>query len=136
MQGRNVWPHFCRFTLVGLLGAGVQLSCIYLLTKCLIARAVCAAPLAVEIALLHNFIWHERFTWRDRNIGGFAQRNIRLWRFHAGNGFISLFGNTVVIYFLVDRLKAPVLPSTIAAIALCALLNFLIADRWVYCSRA
>jgi putative flippase GtrA len=95
-------------------------------------RDLLAAPLAVELALLHNFAWHERFTWRDRSLKNLSQRAIRLWRFHLANGLVSLLGNTLVIYCLVERLKAPVLPSAAAAIALCALANFLLADRWVF----
>lgn len=121
-----------RFGLVGLLGAGLQLLSLYLLTKGLHLRQVVAAPMAVEIAVLHNFLWHERFTWRERKVTGLASRAIRLWRFHAANGFVSLFGNTLLIYCFVERLKLPVLPSTIGAIGLCSLLNFLLADRWVF----
>jgi hypothetical protein len=56
----------------------------------------------------------------------------RLWRFHAGNGLTSLAGNTVLTYCLVDRLRVPVLPSAMGAIVICSLINFFIADRWVY----
>ncbi len=57
---------------------------------------------------------------------------LRLWRFHAGNGLVSLAGNAILMYCLVERLKAPILPAAIGAIVLCSLANFLIADRWVY----
>jgi putative flippase GtrA len=86
----------------------------------------------VEVVLWHNFFWHERFTWRDRGFTGFRQRAIRLYRFHATNGLVSLAGNTLLIYGLVQLLKAPALPSTLAAIATCAPVNFFLADRWVY----
>jgi putative flippase GtrA len=57
---------------------------------------------------------------------------LRLWRFHAGNGLVSLAGNTALMYCLVERLKAPVLPAAMGAIVICSLANFLIADRWVF----
>jgi putative flippase GtrA len=123
---------FGRFGLVGLLGAALQLISLYLLTKCVHLRATAATPLAVEIAILHNFVWHQRFTWSDRSVHSLPQRFIRLCRFQAGNGLLSLFGNTLLIYGLGERLKFPVLPSSIAAILLCSLLNFVVADRWVY----
>jgi putative flippase GtrA len=108
----------------------VQVLLVTLLAKSFAAAV--AAPLAVEVAVLHNFFWHERFTWPDRRGTGIRQLAARLWRFHAGNGLISLAGNTALLYVLVDRLHAPVLPSAIAAIAICSLANFVVADRWVY----
>ncbi len=129
---RLQWSRLWKFSFVGLAGAGLQLISAYLLTKYAHLRGVLAAPLAVEIAVLHNFIWHQRFTWRDRNTNGRPQQLVRLWRFQFGNGLISIFGNTLLIYCFVERLNAPILPATMAAIALCSLLNFLLADRWVY----
>jgi putative flippase GtrA len=82
---------------------------------------------------LHNFVWHERFTWRNRAPRDARQLASRLWRFHAGNGFVSLAGNSILMYCLVERLRAPVLPAAVGAIVLCSLANFLIADRWVFC---
>jgi putative flippase GtrA len=125
-----------RFNLVGLLGAAWQLLLISVLTKSFHLPAVAATPIAVEIAVLHNFIWHERFTWRDRRVGSIRQTILRLARFHAGNGLVSLIGNTGVMYVLVERAKAPVALSATAAILFCSLANFMIADRWVYRPRA
>ena len=123
---------FSRFSLVGFMGALLQLALLSLLTKGFGFLSTAAIVVAVEITILHNFIWHERFTWSNRALKGSRQTALRLWRFHAGNGLISLAGNTVLMYCLVERLKAPVLPAAIGAIVLCSLANFLIADRWVY----
>ena len=123
---------FGRFNLVGLLGAALQLLLTYVLTKILHVPAVPATAAAVEIVVLHNFIWHERFTWRDRRVAGFSPTAIRLGRFHAGNGLVSMVGNTVLMYWLAERLKVPVVLSAIAAMAICSLANFLIANHWVY----
>ena len=123
---------FGRFSLVGFMGAVLQLMLVWLLTRSFGVLSTVATLIAVEIAVLHNFIWHERFTWGNRGTrrrGQFAQR---LWRFHAGNGLVSLAGNTMLMYCLVERLKAPVVPAATAAIVLCSLANFLIADRWVF----
>jgi putative flippase GtrA len=122
-----------RFSLVGLLGAVLQLVLVWTLNGRL---GIGATPVAVELVVLHNFLWHERFTWRDRRATGVRAMAMRLWRFHAANGLVSLIGNTALMYGLVDRLKAPVLPSAAAAIAVCSIVNFLLADRWVYAVRS
>lgn len=129
---------FGRFNLVGLAGAGVQLLVFDFLLRALHLPGVTATPIAVEIAVLHNFLWHERFTWRDRELSGMRERAVRLWRFHAGNGLISVLGNSAVTYVLMDWVNAPPLLAAVAAIAVCAPANFLLADRWVYapeCAR-
>jgi putative flippase GtrA len=131
MSGRH-YARFGRFSLVGALGAGLQVLVFDLLLKFFQMPEVAAAPIAVEIVVLHNFWWHERFTWRDRGLNGLRQRIIRLWRFHVSSGLISLAGNTGLTYYFVEQLKSPALASAVAAIAICAPVNFLIADRWVY----
>jgi len=123
---------FGRFNLVGLMGAALQLVLLDLLMERFGLSGVVAAPIAVETAVLHNFFWHERFTWRDQRTIGLRQRAIRLWRFHAGNGLISLAGNTLLIYCLSHYLHAPPLTAAVTAIALCSPINFLVADCWVY----
>jgi putative flippase GtrA len=127
-----VTGRFGRFGLVGVIGAVLQLMLVSLLTKGFGVLSTAATLVAVEITVLHNFIWHEHFTWSNRGPRSSRQLALRLWRFHAGNGLVSLAGNAVLMYCLVERLKAPVLPAATGAIAVCSLANFLIADRWVF----
>jgi len=121
-----------RFSLVGFIGALLQLALVSLLTKYFGVLSTAATLVAVEITILHNFVWHEHVTWSDRGSKDFRHLVRRLWRFQTGNGLVSLAGNTALMYCLVERFKAPVLPAAIGAIAVCSLANFLIADRWVY----
>ena len=126
----TAWLRFGKFNLVGIAGAAVQLSLIALLTKSFDLRAGLAAAIAVEVAILHNFAWHERFTWRDRTAD--SSPLVRLLRFHAANGTVSLIGNAVLVDLFVERCGFPVVLSGLAAILICALVNFRLADRWVY----
>ena len=123
---------FGKFNLVGLLGAVLQLMLFYLLMRAGHLSTSPATVIAVEIAVLHNYVWHERFTWRDRAPLNLRQRIVRLCRFHAGNGLVSLAGNTALTYIFVEWLALPAVISAVAAIALCTPANFLLADRWVY----
>ena len=123
---------FGRFSLVGFIGALLQLTLLSLLTKYFGVLSTAATLVAVEITILHNFVWHESFTWSNRGPNGSRKLALRLWRFHAGNGLVSLAGHATLMHCLVERFKAPVLPAAMGAIAICALANFLIADRWVF----
>jgi len=55
-----------KFNLVGAIGIGVQFSALFLLKSVLHLDYLAATAIAVEAAVLHNFVWHERFTWVDR----------------------------------------------------------------------
>jgi len=84
--------------------------------------------------VLHNFVWHERWTWPDRP-AGWRDRAMRLLRFHAGNGGVSIFSNLVVMRALVGSAGLPYLPANLIAIAGTSILNFLIGEFFVFRSR-
>jgi putative flippase GtrA len=91
-----------------------------------------ATALAVEIAVLHNFVWHERFTWRDRP-GGRRERLLRLLRFHLGNGAVSIVGNLGLMWLLVSRFHMKrILVANAIAIGVCSFLNFALGEWFVF----
>jgi putative flippase GtrA len=117
------------FNAVGLLGVAVQLAVLDA-ALALNLPYLMATAVAVEAAVLHNFAWHERWTWRERaQVPG---RLARLAGFHAGNGAVSLAGNLAIMRVLVGAGRFHPLAANIAAIVICSLVNFLISDRLVY----
>ena len=118
---------WCKFSLVGAIGIAVQLGMLALLTAAGL-HYLPATALAVEAAVLHNFAWHQNFTWSDRE-GGVLER---LARFHVTNGVISILGNLALMRLLVGGLGMPPVPANLASIAVCSLANFLAADRIVF----
>lgn len=120
-----------KFNMVGGVGIGVQLGCLKLLLHFQM-NYLAATALAVEIAVLHNFVWHERFTWKDRPGGG-RERLMRLVRFHLGNGAVSILGNVGLMWLLVGRfhMKQVVVANGIA-IAICSVLNFALGEWFVF----
>ena len=65
-----------RFNAIGIAGAAVQLTALKLLSVVGVHYLI-ATALAVEAAVLHNFFWHCRWTWKET--GG------SLLRFHLAN---------------------------------------------------
>ena len=121
---------FARFNAVGVLGFGVQLAILALLTRAGV-HYLAATAIAVEATLLHNFAWHERWTWKERRSRG-EGRVLRLARFHALNGVVSFAGNLLLMAALVGALHVtPVLANAIA-VTVCATLNYFAADRMVF----
>jgi putative flippase GtrA len=154
---------FFRFNVVGALGIGVQLATAALLVGVLGIHYLVGTALAIEISLLHNFVWHERWTWRDRRPGRANTRTageagveacnraadtggagvqacyrtvlLRCLAFHAGNGCVSIVGTLALLPFLVGRLGLHYLAANLAAIAATGILNFLVGDRLVFVRR-
>ncbi len=120
------------FAAVGAMGIGVQLGTLAVLARVLDGADLAATALAVEAALLHNFLWHERWTWRDRPCTGWRRRVARLTAFHLTNGAISLATNLLVTAAGVRRLGCDVLIANAFAIVTAATLNFLAGDRVVF----
>jgi putative flippase GtrA len=120
-----------KFSLVGSLGIGVQLAALVSLSAAGL-NYLPATGLAVEAAVLHNFLWHLRFTWVDRRPGQPRQILSRLLRFHLSNGIVSLAGNLVLMRILAGTFAVPLIASNFIAVSICSLANFVISDRWVF----
>jgi putative flippase GtrA len=121
-----------KFNLVGGIGILVQLATLALLTHVFRWNYLPATALAVEAAVLHNFLWHERFTWADRSSPNFGQCLARLLRFNLTTGTVSIIGNLAFMHLLVGCIGVPPLAANLTSIAACSLLNFVVNDRLVF----
>jgi putative flippase GtrA len=121
-----------KFSAVGVVGIGVQMGCFALLFSGLHVNYMTATALAVETAVLHNFAWHERYTWKERARGGTRDLMYRLARFHAGNGLVSIVGNLALMRILVGAIGVNHYLASGTSIAVCSILNFAISERFVF----
>lgn len=118
-----------RFYAVGGIGIVVQLAALGLFKTVLGWHYLWATASAVEVALLHNFLWHELWTWKDRT-GKNSGRLARLVRFNLTTGAVSILGNLVFMRVLAGHFGIPYLAANVLSIAACAVLNF-VASEWV-----
>jgi putative flippase GtrA len=121
-----------KFNGVGLLGVGVQLSTLTFLKGGLGLHYLVATVVAVEAAVLHNFAWHERWTWVDRTKLQRARLAGRLVRFHVANGLISVCGNLALMWVLVSRSQLDYVAANILSIGACSMLNFYASEAFVF----
>lgn len=120
------------FNLVGVLGFVLQLTTLFLLKRYAHIQYLAATAIAVETALLHNFVWHEQVTWADV-ISPFRHGVLgRLIRFHLVNGVISIAGNIAFTWMLLEALDWPYLLANGASVVICSVLNFIAGDRLVF----
>jgi len=125
---------FVRFNLVGAIGILVQLAVVTLLVGVFGLHYLAGTALAIETAVLHNYAWHERWTWRARTRARAASSSVffRCLAFHAGNGAVSLLGSLALLPLFVGVLHLHYLVANLGTIAATGLLNFVIGDRIVF----
>ncbi len=119
-----------KFNLVGALGMGVQLGSLALFNRLAPAHLLWSSGAAVELAILHNFVWHMHYTWRDRGHQASALAN--LLRFQLSNGLVSLLGNLALMPLLVQGARLPLLAANLVAIVCCSGLNFYLGNVWAF----
>jgi putative flippase GtrA len=128
----SILKRWIMFNSVGAVGFALQIVTLWILVTGIRMKPLLATGVAVETAVLHNFFWHENWTWADRTkrTGGGLLR--RLLAFHMANGFISLAGNLVLMQLFVEELGLHYLLSNIISVSICAILNFAAGDRLVF----
>ena len=135
-EARRCFLRWMKFNAVGGIGICVQLAALAFFRSWLGLDYLLATGLAVEIAVIHNFLWHARFTWADRPARRPVQSLVRLAKFNASNGAVSIVGNLVLMRLLVGELKFNFVASNLLAIVFCSLVNFMLGDRFVFEAEA
>ncbi len=126
----NPFVRWLRFNLVGALGMVLQLAALALFNRCTPGHYLFTSAAALEVTLLHNFVWHVRYTWRDRH--GESALLIPFVRFHFTNGLVSLLGNLALMHILIHEAHLPLLASNGIAILCCSVVNFVLGDFWAF----
>src|ERR1700748_3214957 len=96
-----------KFNAAGMLGVGLQLALLHGLTRFAHVNYLAATALAVEATLLHNFLWHERYTWRIRTALKPRASLRRYLHFNLTNGAVSLAGNLLLMKLLAGQAGVP-----------------------------
>lgn len=133
-----------RFAAVGVPGFGIQLGALEILMSMARWPWLPATIVAVQLAVVHNFLWHERWTWRDRTGG---RRPVpgagslvtpllaRFARFNAMTGVTSIAGNAALMAVYAGVWGLPAIAANTLAVGTLSLVNFVMSDRWVFCRR-
>ncbi len=125
---KRLGVRWLKFNAVGIAGVLVQLAALALFHSVLGIHYLAATALAVEIAVLHNFAWHERWTWRDRP----GNSPARLARFNATTGLLSIGSNLILMRLFAGALGIPYLAANLLAIAVTSMANFVVSELFVF----
>ena len=122
-----------KFNAVGIAGAVVQLAILTLLVQ-LQVQYLIATAVAVEVAILHNYFWHLRWTWAGQTPLPFSTDTFS--RFQVANGLLSLLSNLVLMRVFTGKFDWSPLVANGVAIVLTSVANFTLGDRWVFAVRS
>ncbi len=126
----NLSARLVRFNAVGAAGMGVQLGILWLLADIAHVHYMLATPVAVAMAVVHNFVWHWWWTWHDH--ADASDLAAAFVRFAAANGVVSLSGNLGVMATLVSGAHIEPVVANGVAIGVCGLLNFWLGHAFVF----
>lgn len=126
---RAVFQRFAKFSTVGAGGVAVQGLTLALLLRVSGLHYLVATALAVEASVLHNFVWHRKWTWRDRPQPRWA---LMLLRFNLTNGTMSIVANLVLMFVFAGLMNLNPNAANLLAIAICSVINFALSDRVVF----
>ena len=132
MKGDALLHRWIRFNGVGGLGIAVQLAVLAGFVRLAGIDYLLATAIAVEAAVLHNFVWHEGWTWRARRSRSVVAVVTRLARFHLLNGAISMIGNLALMHLLAGSMNVDPLGANIIAIIACSVANFCASELLVF----
>jgi len=118
-----------RYLAVATLGAALQAG-VVIAASAVGCSPVAATVIGIEAAILHNFAWHDRWTWGDRDRR--EPRVVRLVRYNAALAGTSLAVGAGVTWMVVAGLGWGVLPANAVAVAVAALANYIASDRVLF----
>lgn len=90
-----------------------------------------ATAVSVVAAVVHNFLWHERWTWGDRG-GDIAARARRFAGYLATTGATSLLSNVLFVALFAGSCTLPPWVALSLAVVSTSAINFVISDRLIF----
>ncbi|MBE9221785.1 glycosyltransferase [Cyanobacterium stanieri LEGE 03274] len=124
-----LWPfnRFIRFGIVGFSGVFVDMALLYLLSdpNALQWDLTLSKIIAAQVAIINNFIWNDRWTFRDFSHSHLSKKDT-LKRFLKFNliCFAGLFINVIILNLMVKFIIPNPYIANLGAIALTTLWNF------------
>ena len=118
-----------RFNVVGIMGFALQLATLSLLVEWAGLSPGPSVAIAVLVAVSHNFMWHERFTWPGLSREGRMKRWIA---FHVSTGILSVVGNIGLTALVMAATGRSVAVANVVAVAIMSVVSYGVSDRVVF----
>lgn len=110
----------------------MQLSVLHVAHKVFEVHYLLATALAVETTLIHNFIWHECWTWKMRGQPGIGMRFVR---YQFGTGSVAMTSNLFGMRFFMGQMGLHHLIASPLSIMTSGIINFCLGEFFVFRKR-
>jgi dolichol-phosphate mannosyltransferase len=132
--GRILHWRFWRFAVVGALGVLVNSFVLMLAHDRLGIALEFASPIAIAVAILHNFAWNNAWTYRSQPHRDLGDWFGRLARYYVSSSVGALL-NYLVLLALVHLVHWNEYLANLVGIAAGMASNFLLSEIWVFRRR-
>jgi dolichol-phosphate mannosyltransferase len=126
---------FLKFCLVGASGVLVNMFFFWLFYRKLGIFSLISSFLAIQIAILNNFLWNDKWTWREKRKPGVRQFFVRLGKFTLSSNLTSASANLLGVWVFLNLLGWNYLISNLLGIGSGVSSNFLANHYWTYFSN-
>lgn len=126
MSRRRRW---LRFNAIGFVGFLFQMVILAALIRWTWLTPPVAIAAAVLVTVTHNFLWHERVTWRNQSSDGRLGRWVK---FQLSTGVISVITNVGLTAVVARLTGLSVVSANVVAVATASIATFLVSDRLVF----
>ncbi len=125
----GIGRRWLKFQAVGTAGTVVQLSALVLFHAGFGWGVLPSTAAAIELAILHNFAWHEHWTWPG---GPRASVFSRLWRYNAATSAVAVLVNLTATMLLVQTFHLHYVLANLLAIGAAAIANFALGEFVIF----
>ncbi len=136
---------FVKFSIVGGSGVVVNAGLFYLFTTGAAFDHKVASVIAIECAIINNFLWNYFWTWKDRKTESKRSFAYMLMKFNLSSGLIAFVVNFGLLVLLTDLLHvnyhlpisqvSNVFISNLIGIGCGTLANFFLSHYLVFSKR-
>jgi putative flippase GtrA len=123
---------FVKFGIVGGSGVVVNVGLLYAFTAYAKIDYRIASIIAIECAVINNFLWNYFWTWKDRQAGSKRSFAYMLFKFHLSSGLTALIVNWGLLVLLTETLHFYYHISNLIGIGCGAVVNFVLGHYWVF----
>ena len=119
--------------IVSWVGMGVNTLCLYLFKGVWRIPIIPASLMAIEIAIVHNFVWYRYWAWGDRTEAGSRPPFFRqLVIYNAATGLVDLTVNVSILWLLYKVFGVHYLIANIIGMILGPFFKFWINEKLIF----
>lgn len=118
-----------RYGLVGASGVGVNMGVFWLLNTQLHAHYLVAGPIAIQVALLSNYLLNNNWTFADRRHGLLSPSSFLRYQVVSLGGLAI---NLLVLHVLAGSVAVPAVVANLAGIGVATAWNFVLSLGWTW----